>query len=364
MKSRLQAVLLLFLMTAGGSIAQAQTVKVTPLGGKTGELCAQDRALLFEDPTGVRILYDPGNTVAGGTDPRLGEVHAILITHAHGDHLGAGKLNQSPDAGNAVCTTPPTVAAPETNLAEITSAKTSAVIAGLGLSSFLSLKIANVRGAAVGGCPAAGLTNELTVPRTTPCTATLLSGGKRTVRLVTANQGVQIAVVGADHPNDLSTAFLAEPLKTNLASNNLSAYVGIANGFVLTFTNGLTAYLSGDTGLMQEMKTVVNGFYGAELAVINISDTFVTGPEGAAFAVNKLIRPATVLPSHTNEVSTSGGRANPGTRLERFIDLVERGRNSESKKEHSSKAKRVSVQPPLSGFTMEFDGKGQCRRGC
>ncbi|PYS27756.1 MAG: metal-dependent hydrolase, partial [Acidobacteria bacterium] len=312
MKSRLQAVLLLFLMTAGGSIAQAQTVKVTPLGGKTGELCAQDRALLFEDPTGVRILYDPGNTVAGGTDPRLGEVHAILITHAHADHLGAGKLNQSPDAG----TTPPTVAAPETNLAEIASAKNSAVIAGLGLASFLSLKIANVRGAAVGGCPAAGLTNELTVPRTTPCTATLLSGGKRTVRLVTANQGVQIAVVAADHPNDLSTAFLSEPLKTNLASNNLSAYVGIANGFVLTFTNGLTAYLSGDTGLIQEMKTVVNGFYGAELAVINISDTFVTGPEEAAFAINNLVRPATVLPSHTNEVSTSGGRANPGTRLE------------------------------------------------
>ena len=366
MKSRLQAVLLLFLMTAGGSIAQAQTVKVTPLGGKTGELCAQDRALLFEDPTGVRILYDPGNTVAGGTDPRLGEVHAILITHAHGDHLGAGKLNQSPDAGNAVCTTPPTVAAPETNLAEIASAKNSAVIAGLGLASFLSLKIANVRGTAVGGCPAAGLTNELTVPRTTPCTATLLSGGKRTVRLVTANQGVQIAVVGADHPNDLSAAFLAEPLKTNLASNNLSAYVGIANGFVLTFTNGLTAYLSGDTGLMQEMKTVVNGFYGAELAVINVSDTFVIGPEEAAFAVNKLIRPATVLPSHTNEVSTSGGRPNPGTRLERFIDLVERGRSSESKKEkeHSLQGGRVSVHAPLSGVTMEFDGKGQCRRGC
>src|SRR5437899_1285730 len=137
--SKLSAVLAVTLVCLA---AEAQTVKVTPLGQKTGEFCVMDRALLFEDPTGVRILYDPGNTVAGGTDPRLGEVHAILITHAHGDHLGAGKLNQSPDAGNAVCTTPPTVAAPETNLAEIASAKNSAVIAGLGLASFLSLKIA------------------------------------------------------------------------------------------------------------------------------------------------------------------------------------------------------------------------------
>ena len=47
-----------------GIPAQAQpssdTVKITPLGQRTGDLCARDRALIFEDPTGVRILYDPG----------------------------------------------------------------------------------------------------------------------------------------------------------------------------------------------------------------------------------------------------------------------------------------------------------------
>ena len=40
--------------------AVAQTVKVTPLGGIDGEFCPQDRALVFEDPNGTRILYDPG----------------------------------------------------------------------------------------------------------------------------------------------------------------------------------------------------------------------------------------------------------------------------------------------------------------
>jgi hypothetical protein len=52
--------------------AFAQSVKVTPLGGIDGEFCPQDRALVFEDPNGTRVLYDPGRTVAGATEPRLG----------------------------------------------------------------------------------------------------------------------------------------------------------------------------------------------------------------------------------------------------------------------------------------------------
>src|SRR5215471_2266451 len=97
------SMLLVFALTAAQSIAQGQTVKITPLGQRSGEFCFLDRALLFEDPTGVRILYDPGNTVAGGTDPRLGDVHVILITHAHVDHLGNAKLNQDPDSSHASC---------------------------------------------------------------------------------------------------------------------------------------------------------------------------------------------------------------------------------------------------------------------
>src|SRR5690349_5196404 len=74
-----------------------RTVKITPLGSRTGEYCLRDRALIFEDPTGVRILYDPGVTVTGGTDARLGDVHAILVSHSHYDHLGYQKLLRSPD---------------------------------------------------------------------------------------------------------------------------------------------------------------------------------------------------------------------------------------------------------------------------
>ena len=59
--------------------AFAQTVKVTPLGGIDGEFCPQDRALVFEDPNGTRVLYDPGRTVAGASDPRLGRIDIVLF---------------------------------------------------------------------------------------------------------------------------------------------------------------------------------------------------------------------------------------------------------------------------------------------
>src|SRR5262249_33880405 len=235
---------------------------------RTGEFCAQDRAILFEDPTGVRILYDPANTVAGGTDPRLGEVHAILVSHAHPDHLGNARLNQDPDSNNASCSAAMTTPAPNSNTAEIAAAKRSAVIAGGPLATIIGRLIAAVTGSSsTAGCAAAGLTNEVVVPLPGACTGTVRPGGKHTVLQMSASRGVQITAVTAEHPNDLSSSFVAEPERTNLSSAGLGAYVGLANGFVVTFTNGLRAYLSGDTGLTSDMSTIVRDFYHANLAV-------------------------------------------------------------------------------------------------
>ena len=64
------AVILIGALT--GLPALAQNVKITPLGSHDGELCPFDRALIFEDPDGTRLLYDAGRTVRGGSDPRLG----------------------------------------------------------------------------------------------------------------------------------------------------------------------------------------------------------------------------------------------------------------------------------------------------
>src|ERR1043166_188221 len=59
--------------------ASAQNVKITPIGSHPGELCADDRAILFEDPTGVRFLYDPGATATGGNNPRLWHTHRVRV---------------------------------------------------------------------------------------------------------------------------------------------------------------------------------------------------------------------------------------------------------------------------------------------
>src|SRR4051812_20063529 len=74
-----------FALLAAASPALAQNVKITPIGSHPGELCANDRAIIFEDPTGVRFLYDAAQNVTGGNDPRLGTIHLVLLSHMHGD---------------------------------------------------------------------------------------------------------------------------------------------------------------------------------------------------------------------------------------------------------------------------------------
>jgi L-ascorbate metabolism protein UlaG (beta-lactamase superfamily) len=358
MKKRWQAVYLVAVLAIGSNLAEAQNVKITPIGQRTGEFCAQDRALLFEDPTGVDLLYDPGNTVAGGTDARLSDVHVILISHAHSDHLGNGKLNQNPDSSDSSCSNAVITPAPNSNTAEIAAAKQSAIVAGGPLASTIGRLIAAVVGSPTAVCPAGGLTNEITVPRSAACTAGLGLGAKRTVRHVSAKQGVQITAVTAEHTNELSSAFLVDPEKTDLSANALGAYVGLANGFVVTFTNGLKVYLSGDTGLTSDMTTVVRGYYRAALVVINMGDIFTTGPEEAAFAVTELIHPVSVIPSHVNEAATQGGVPNAGSRTARFLDLMTAGSNP------YGPGVGIPVYLPLSGVTMEFDGQGRCVAGC
>ncbi len=183
-------------------------------------------------------------------------------------------------------------------------------------------------------------------------------GSKRTVRHTSANQGVQIATVNAEHPNDLPNAYLSASLRTILAENGLGAYVGPANGFVVSFTNGLSVYLSGDTGLADEMRSVVRGLYGAKLVVINIGDNFTTGPEEAAYAVTDLIGAVAVIPSHANEAATQNGSAIAGTRTARFIEILEQGPM------RASRRRSVPVYVPLSGMTMEFHSTGNCVVGC
>lgn len=345
-------------MILAGISARAQqsstTVKITPLGARTGEFCALDRALIFEDPTGVRILYDPGVTVAGGEDTRLGDVHAILVSHNHFDHIGSRKLMQDPEDPEAICGATPALApAGNTVTTEIAVAKNSAVLVNLNMSVFLSKKIENIRGVPTPAC-SAGIEgrgpSETVVPRFSPCTGTLGFGTVMTVTRAAGAPGVRINMVAALHTDSIFNPrlHLAEPLGGYLADNGLSAYDGLASGFVLTFTNGLKVYLTGDTGPISDMAMIVRELYHANLAVPNVDGVSTMGPEEAAFAIKQLVKPAAVIPSHAGQAVTTDGQINPDTRIAQFIELLG----------------GIPVYVPLSGRTMEFDGDANCVAGC
>ena len=329
-----------FCWACAAGAAHAQTVKLTPLGQTAGELGAFDRAVLFEDPTGMRILYDPGPTVTA-SDPRLGAVHVILVSHGHGDHLGMAP--------------------------QIAAAKNAAVIAAPDLASFIGKKIQAITGSPTPACPPPPLSatgngsNSMTVPRPTACTALLGISGARTIS--NGGPAIEIATVPANHDSSAAAgALLSDTLKTELTANGLTAYLDPANGFIVKFTNGLSVYLTGDTGLTAEMGTIIREFYRPSLMIINIGDLFTTGPEAAAFATTRLVTPRTVMPSHVNEAATTGGAVNPGSRTARFIAAVER---TEPGHDHDDEGQgRIVVLVPKSGVMMEFDARGSCVSGC
>jgi len=348
--SRISLHFLLFLLVSSPAWAGSNTVSITPLGARTGEFCQVDRALLLEDPTGVRILYDAGRTVAGSADPRLGDVHVVLLTHVHADHLGDVKLDQDPDNPSSSCSGNLRTASalPHSNTAEIAAFKNSAVIVSADVNTFLNKKIALLlERPTIAACSGG---NEVILPRTEPCTSNIGFGAKRTLTMGTRMPGVGITAVHAEHGNGLDPPFMLDPGRASFETNGLLGPMGPALGYVLEFTNGLTVYLTGDTGHMSDMRTVVRDYYRPKLVVINIGDIFTTGPEEAAFAVNELIEPRAVIPEHANEVATSGGLVLPDTKTARFIGLV------------NSRRRRVYL--PLSGRTMEFDSEANCVAGC
>ena len=62
--------------------------------------------------------------------------------------------------------------------------------------------------------------------------------------------------------------------------------------------------------------------------------------------MNKLIEPTSVIASHANQPSTSGGKIIKGTGVDNFV-----------------KMSTMPVYLPLSGITMSFDGEGNLLKG-
>ncbi|NLD69067.1 MAG: MBL fold metallo-hydrolase [Limnobacter sp.] len=326
MRTCTRAALLLGAFLVGGAAAAQSksapaTVKITPLGSHDGEFCPLDRALLIEDPDGTRLLYDPGRTVRGPDDERLGKIDAVLLTHVHGDHLGDAI---QPSANAGTCEKPDfsVKVAPTSNVVNIVVGKKAKLLVGGEMPKFFAKRVAQAGGEA----------SQVQLLR---------FGAMRKIG------GVQISSVPAAHSNGLDPVFLDGDHAAALEASGLTAHVGPPGGYVAKFSNGLVVYLSGDTGVIAEQEVVVRRQFNARLAVLNIGGNFTTGPIEAGWVINELVQPASVIASHANEAATVGGKL-----------------RQESKTAAFRAASKVPVHVPLSGRTMEFDAQGNCTAGC
>ncbi|HAA92716.1 MAG: metal-dependent hydrolase [Rhodospirillaceae bacterium] len=319
------------LMFAGGvsAPALAKNVKITPIGPHDGELCRRDRALLFEDPDGTTLLFDPGRTVAGAADPRLPKkLDVVLLSSVHGDHQGDKRI-PAPNAGT--CGKPKTSVKtlPNSNTVEIAVGKNSKIVSAGQMRAYLVTRMVNAG--------ADKKSAKKAVKRVRP-------GGKMKFG------GVTVATVSVEHANGASPGFIIDKaLAASMKKSGLTAYVGPDNGFILTFSNGLVIYLSADTGHVADMDLIVRRYYKAQIAFMNAGDVHTMGPEEAAWAVNELVKPKVAFAVHLNEVSTKDGKVKKGSKLERFNKLVD---------------KSIKTYSTLSGVTMAFDGNATCVTGC
>jgi L-ascorbate metabolism protein UlaG (beta-lactamase superfamily) len=301
--------------------AISANVKITALGSHDGEFCALDRAMVLEDPDGTRILYDAGRTVRGPDDPRLGKIDGVLLSHVHGDHLGDMHAS-GPNVGDCAHPKFDVKDTPSSNTEKIVIAKRAKFFVGGEMNSWFGKRI-----------PAAGGDKSQVITLRFGATSKL--------------GGVSIWSVPAAHSNGISPDFLTGDLAKDMQANGLTAYIGPPGGYVLRFSNDLTVYLSGDTGVIADQDLVVRREFHAQLAVLNIGNVFTTGPTEAAYVINELVMPKSVIVSHANEMATKDGTLLPNTKTATF-----------------KAATKVPVHLPLSGKTIEFDGSGTCQKGC
>jgi hypothetical protein len=247
--------------------------------------------------------------------------------------------------GEGTCANSARVPALNSTTAEVVAAKNAVAVTTRAMAGFVHNKVDAMRGSGskpMDFCPAL----VVTVPVESACSSRVDLGGIFTAKAQGAAQGVEFTIVYSSHVNDVAPSLLTKPQQDLLKADGAQLGYGPPVGFVVKFTNGLVAYLSSDTGIFGDMKAVIGDYHKANLAVINL------GPnpglfQSGAYAINDLIKPASVIFTHVNEAATEGGKLRPNTQTAALMKQV-----------------TAPAHLAISERTMEFNGAGKCVSGC
>ena len=237
MRTKLVMAILLVLALGLGR-AGAQT------SGKVEVQWLGQAATKITSPGGKVIVVDPWLTTNPKTPPQyknldaLGHVDLILVTHAHGDHLG-----DAPEL------------AKKHNVPEWAPAGLQNTLVSLGI---LPANLA---------------------PR-------MNKGGT----ITPLGPDIKITMTHAEHSSEM--------VWKNPATGKEETHVGGEPvGFIIQLENGFKIYHMGDTGLFGDMR-LIGEYYKPDLLLIPIGGHFVMSPQDAAVATRDFIKPKFAIPIH------------------------------------------------------------------
>lgn len=193
-------------------------------------------------PSGKVLLIDPWITNPANKDGKkqleeLKNVDLILLTHAHGDHIG--------------------------NTVEIAKKTGAKLVATFDLGK--------------------AMVNYADFPE------------KQFGYDTTGNFGGEISLLNGEVKVLFVPALHSSALETTGSPKGL-IYGGNPGGFLITIKNGPIIYHTGDTDLFEDMK-LIGQLYKVDIMLVCIGDKFTMGPKRAGIAV-KYVNPKIVIPMH------------------------------------------------------------------
>ena len=229
---------LLFSLFPAFSLAADQNkgqVSVQWLGHAAFKITSVSGKVILIDPF---ITKNPKLSAEQKDLSRLGKVDLILITHAHGDHIGDGPV--------------------------LAKQHNAPLYAPAGLNDTL---------VALGELP-----SELS-PR-------FNKGGV----ITPLGDGIKITMTRAEHSSEYKW--------TNPKSGQTEMHVGgEPAGFIIELENGFKVYHMGDTGLFGDMA-LIGSYYRPDLVLIPVGGHFVLSPKDAAYATRQYLKPKYAMPMH------------------------------------------------------------------